>query len=169
MGIFDKLFAKKTVEAEPTPVVEPKAPEVPAPAVEPETPKIERVSAADYIHDEVPAKKPRTRRAPVCITTSSGYEYENVGIYRPKNAEIGEMPPVGFCVVFEQDPENPYDNHAVKAIRYDMEGKPYTVGWLNRGKLRDMVWDWIENYEDYEAVVTRADDKLEVKLTLSRE
>lgn len=169
MGFLDKLFGKKAAEEVAAPIVEPEAPEVPEPAAEPETPKIERVSAADYIHDETPAKKPRTRRAPVCIATSAGYEYENVGIYRPKNAEIGEMPPVGFYVAFEQDPENPYDNHAVKAIRYDMEGKPYTVGWLNRGKLRDMVWDWIENYQDYEAVVTRADDKLEVKLTLSRE
>ena len=168
MGIFDKLFGKKAAEEVSAPIVESKAPEVPAPAVEPETPKIERVSAADYIHDEVSTKKPRTRKAAVCITTDSGYEYKNVGVYRPKNAKLAEMPIIDQEIFFEQDPTNPYDDHAVKAICYDFLGNPGVAGYLNRGRLKDMVWDWLDNDWEYEAVVTRADDKLEISLIMTR-
>lgn len=88
-------------------------------------------------------------------STGWKYEYTNVGLYRPK-AVTAPMPPLGECVVLIPDPENPYDSGAVKAL-YDNE----TVGYMNRGKLQDMIRDKFGKAAIC-TKVTRADDKLEI-------
>lgn len=88
-------------------------------------------------------------------STGWKYEYKNVGLYRPKDV-TAPMPPLGECVVLIPDPENPYDSGAVKAL-YDNE----TVGYMNRGKLQDMIRDKFGKAAIC-TKVTRADDKLEI-------
>lgn len=88
-------------------------------------------------------------------STGWKYEYTNVGLYRPKDV-TAPMPPLGECVVLIPDPENPYDSGAVKAL-YDNE----TVGYMNRGKLQDMIRDKFGKAAIC-TKVTRADDKLEI-------
>lgn len=84
------------------------------------------------------------------------YEYTNVGLFRPKDVTT-PMPPVGEYVGLMPEPENPYDSGAVKAV-YGGE----TVGYMNRGKLQDMIRDKYANDAAICAKVTRADDKLEI-------
>ena len=88
-------------------------------------------------------------------STGWKYEYKNVGLYRPKDV-TAPMPPLGECVVLMPDPENPYDSGAVKAF-YDGQ----TVGYMNRGKLQDMIRDKFGKAAIC-TKVTRADDKLEI-------
>lgn len=88
-------------------------------------------------------------------STGWKYEYKNVGLYRPKDV-TAPMPPLGECVVLMPDPENPYDSGAVKVL-YDGE----TVGYMNRGKLQDMIRDKFGKAAIC-TKVTRADDKLEI-------
>ena len=157
-----KEMAAHPAETEPSSEAE----EDLAAAVEPVAPAVVKEAVAN---ETAEAKPVRRSRAPVAISNSSGYKYENVGIYRPQNADLGDMPELGDQIYFQQDPENPYDSFAVKAIGYDILGEQCTLGYLNRGKLKDMVWDWLENDWEYKAYVTRADSRLEIELTLNRE
>lgn len=83
------------------------------------------------------------------------WEYSEVGLYRPAGA-VSAMPPLGAKLRFEEEPENPYDAAAVRAV-YNGE----TVGYFNKTKLRDMVRDWINRGDFYKAEVTRNDTRLE--------
>lgn len=93
---------------------------------------------------------------------SKDYEYTSVGIYRPKG--VADMPPIGADIEFEEDPENPYDILAIKAV---YEGE--TIGYLNKGKIRNMIRDWLQRGDYYSATISRADDRLEFDIELSRE
>lgn len=90
------------------------------------------------------------------------YEYSDCGIYRPDNLEL-PMPPVGAQITFENDPENEYDNEAIKAV---WEGQ--TVGWLYRKGKREMIRDWIDRGDYYVAEVTENDPELKFWIGMDR-
>ena len=94
------------------------------------------------------------------------YEYEAVGLYRPEG--VAEMPKIGDTLLLTEQPENPYDDKTVVAQRVK-DGKIEDVGYMNKGKLRDMVRDFIESETGTVcAIVTRADEKLEVWIGMDR-
>lgn len=103
---------------------------------------------------------------PAFVGNDWDYEYTDVGLYRPEGA-VGEMPSIGDTVLLTLDPENPYDSKAVKAERV-VDGEIITVGYMNKGKLRDMVTDFINAGGTVCAKVTRADSKLEVWIGMDR-
>lgn len=82
------------------------------------------------------------------------YSYTNNGVYRPDTVDL-PLPPVGAELTFEEDPENPYDSEAIKAV---WEGE--TVGWLYRKGKREMIRDWIQRGDPYYAEVTSNDPGL---------
>ena len=87
------------------------------------------------------------------------YSYERVGLYRPEDVE--PMPPLGSSLLLEREEDNPYDQKAVRAVKWTSEGvKVY--GYMNKGKLRDMVSDFLDRGDPVMTKVTRADDKLEL-------
>ena len=63
------------------------------------------------------------------------YEYSAVRLFRPEG-ECDPVPDVGSEIDLETEPENPYDSGAVKAVYGGG-----LVGYLNRGKLQDMMRD----------------------------
>ena len=90
------------------------------------------------------------------------YEYTTVGIYRPEGVTF--MPAVGDAVTLELEPDNPYDDKAVVA-----KVKGERIGYLNRGKLKDMVVDFLDSSSAYiVAEVTRADSKVEIWIGMDR-
>lgn len=93
------------------------------------------------------------------------YVYERVGIYRPEGA-VDELPNVGDLVMFEFEPENPYDSEAVRAVKLG-GGK---IGYMYRkGNMRNMVTDFLKNDWSIYAEVTKAEpDRLEVLIKLKR-
>lgn len=87
------------------------------------------------------------------------YSYEHVGLYRPEGVE--PMPPLGATLILEREEDNPYDPEAIRAVQWTKDGvKVY--GYMNKGKLRDMVSDFIDRSDPILTKVTRADDKLEI-------
>lgn len=90
------------------------------------------------------------------------YEYTSVGIYRPEGVTF--MPAVGDAVTLELEPDNPYDDKAVVA-----KIKGERIGYLYRGKLKDMVVDFLNSPSAYiVAEVTRADSKVEIWIGMDR-
>ena len=90
------------------------------------------------------------------------YEYTSVGIYRPEG--VTYMPAVGDAVTLELEPDNPYDDKAVVA-----KVKGERIGYLYRGKLKDMVVDFLNSPSAYiVAEVTRADSKVEIWIGMDR-
>lgn len=110
--------------------------------------------------------KNETKTETTAITGAFDYEYTNVGLYRPEGA-VGPMPKVGSAITFEFEPENPYDSDAVKAV-YAENGQIWTVGYMNKGTLRDMVTDFLNRGQLVFAKVTRADDKLEIWMGMDK-
>lgn len=87
------------------------------------------------------------------------YSYEHVGLYRPDG--VDPMPPLGAVLLLEKDEDNPYDPKTIRALQWTSDGvKVY--GYMNKGKLRDMVTDFIDRNEVIMTTVTRADDRLEI-------
>lgn len=93
---------------------------------------------------------------------SHDYEYNDVGVYRPKKENL-PLPPVGAALEFENDPTNPYDDKAIKAV---WEGQ--TVGWLYRRGKREMIRDWIDRGDYYVAEVTENDPELKFWIGMDR-
>lgn len=87
------------------------------------------------------------------------YSYDRVGLYRP--AGVAPMPPIGAVLLLEKDEDNPYDPDAIRAVQWTANGMQ-VYGYMNKGKLRDMVSDFIERRELISTMVTRADDRLEL-------
>lgn len=77
------------------------------------------------------------------------YEYEAVNLFRPED-ECDVLPDLGSNVDLETEPENPYDSGAVKAVYGGG-----LVGYLNKGKLQDMMRDKLNRGEDICAILTR--------------
>ena len=65
------------------------------------------------------------------------YEYTNVGIYSSSDNPTYTSK-INAYVSFKQEPENKYDNNAVAVIY-----KEKKIGYLYKGKLQDMVNDYI--------------------------
>lgn len=66
------------------------------------------------------------------------YHYENVKLYTPPRYEKNRPRiKAGTELDVMPEPENPYDNRAVK---FSYNGK--TIGYVNRGRLQDMFNDW---------------------------
>lgn len=77
------------------------------------------------------------------------YEYSAVRLFRPEG-ECDSVPDVGSEIDLETEPENPYDSGAVKAVYGGG-----LVGYLNRGKLQDMMRDKINRGEKICAILTK--------------
>lgn len=77
------------------------------------------------------------------------YEYSAVRLFRP-DGECDPVPDVGSDIDLETEPENPYDSGAVKAVYGSC-----LVGYLNRGKLQDMMRDKINRGEKICAILTK--------------
>lgn len=93
------------------------------------------------------------------------YSYTDVGLYRPP--DVTAMPNVGDTVLLELEPDNPYDSKTVRAVRWTDAG-PVVFGYMNKGKLRDMVTDFLNRGQTVVAKVTRADDKVEIWIGMDR-
>ena len=77
------------------------------------------------------------------------YEYSAVRLFRPEG-ECDPVPDVGSDIDLETEPDNPYDSGAVKAVYGGG-----LVGYLNRGKLQDMMRDKINRGEKICAILTK--------------
>ena len=119
--------------------------------------KVKGNTKADSPKEALPTTPPRG---------TYDYEYEAVGLYRPEG--VAEMPKIGDTLLLAEQSENPYDDKTVVAQRVK-DGKIEDVGYMNKGKLRDMVRDFIESETGTVcAIVTRADEKLEVWIGMDR-
>ena len=119
--------------------------------------KVKGNTKADSPKEALPTTPPRG---------TYDYEYEAVGLYRPEG--VAEIPKIGDTLLLAEQPENPYDDKTVVAQRVK-DGKIEDVGYMNKGKLRDMVRDFIESETGTVcAIVTRADEKLEVWIGMDR-
>ena len=96
-------------------------------------------------------------------TGDHDFEYTRVGLYRP-DSFTGELPRVGEDVYFEEEPTNPYDAEAILARTSG--GEP--VGYLNKGKLRNVVRRALENMDDIDAQISRIDGRLECYIAIDR-
>ena len=90
------------------------------------------------------------------------YEYAVIGVYRPDTGDL-PLPPIGAALEFENDPTNPYDDKAIKAV-----WKGQTVGWLYRKGKREMIRDWIDRGDYYVAEVTENDPELRFWIGMDR-
>lgn len=130
--------------------------------------------AADKSKDPPPAEQkpeisvtwesPEPLKAPVRFSSSTDkedydYAYSHVGLFRPKDTP-GAVPPVGTDVFFLEEPDNPYDADAVKAVWY-CNGEEQLVGYFYRSDeaIRGMVRDWLHREHEYYAVITENSDK----------
>lgn len=77
------------------------------------------------------------------------YEYSAVRLFRPEG-ECDPVPDAGSEIDLETEPENPYDSGAVKAVYGGG-----LVGYLNRGKMQDMMRDKINRGEKICAILTK--------------
>ena len=96
----------------------------------------------------------------------SSYEYTDVKVFRPDDISSA-IPPLGESITFDFAPENPYDSEAIKAV-YDFGDGPETVGYMYRGRLRDMMRDWLKRGDQYDAEVTDDDERLVVTISFYR-
>lgn len=95
------------------------------------------------------------------------YHYEDVGIYTP--SEIGldfDLIAPGMLVYFVRDKKNEYDPDAIGAwVDHDGFRK---IGYMNRGKLRDMLSDWLDRADPiYSHIASIDDDAHKIKLYLA--
>ena len=87
------------------------------------------------------------------------YGYDHVGLFRPSRT-LGPVPPVGTQVFFKEEPDNPYDDEAVKAVWF-FNGEERLAGYLYRSDegIRSMIRDWLAREDEYYAVVINNYDK----------
>lgn len=71
---------------------------------------------------------------------ASDYHFDHVALCVIKGEEPDfDQMPIGTCLFFEYEPDNQFDH---KAVKVSMEGGK-KVGYLYRGKLRDMTLDFL--------------------------
>ena len=87
------------------------------------------------------------------------YAYSHVGLFRPEGTP-GPMPKIGTEVFFREEPDNPYDAKAVKAVWY-CNGEERLVGYFYRSDstIREMARDWITRGDNYYSAITDTYDK----------
>jgi len=132
--------------------------------------ELEPMAIEPVTQPEIPVpQRPAMPKATVRVVSSGSnddsmydYEYNDVGVYRPDTADL-PLPPIGAALEFENDPTNPYDDKAIKAV---WEGR--TVGWLYRKGKREMIRDWIDRGDYYVAEVTENDPELRFWIGMDR-
>ena len=122
--------------------------------------KPEKVKVIQAKATEAAAESPEeVARSVALLGPTCKYSYEHVSLYRPE--DVDPMPPLGASLMLEREADNPYDPEAIRAVKWSKDGvKVY--GYMNKGKLRDMVSDFLDRGETILTKVTRADDKLEI-------
>lgn len=137
------------VERESAPVshaVEPAKPELPS------TPRVSPIPGAVFA--------PLDEDGLVVVpTTAAGipiaYHYKDVNIYTPDRLDVDlTQVDLGLRVTFRFEPDNPYDKKAVAV--YVGEWK---IGYMKRGKIRDMLIDWVGRKHPFWACITGIDDE----------
>lgn len=115
-----------------------------------------------------PQPSARERRAVSVPASIDGapmvYHYDDVGIYTPDRLglDFSCIAP-GLPVCFVHEPSNEYDSDAIAAcVDHDEFRK---IGYMNRGKLRDMLSDWMERLDPIHAHIASVDDSAR-KITL---
>lgn len=85
---------------------------------------------------------------------SLAYHYPDVRIYTPPRLGV-DFPSIdlGLFARFRFEPENEYDQNAIAAYVGD-----WKVGYLNKGKMRDMARDWLNRGDLVMAHVASVDD-----------
>lgn len=129
--------------------------------------KPEDVTETEEVIDETPEEgesPEEVAKSVALIGQTCRYSYERVGLYRPEG--VAPMPPLGTTLLLEREEDNPYDPKTIRAVKLEAGGvKVY--GYMNKGKLRDMVSDFLDRNEPVLTKVTRADDKLEIWIGMS--
>ena len=114
--------------------------------------------ASAFPDPETPKKLP--------TSTSADYTYTDVDVYRPsdRNFFVPE-----FCdrVFFFHEPTNKYDDKAILVTKRIDGTDP--IGYLNKGKLRNMVTDWIDRGDTYQANVSSKDDQVQLQIFFWRD
>ena len=98
-----------------------------------------------------------------CQGYVTAYRYTEVGVFVPNNAnfDVEGFEP-GATPALVQEPDNPYDNHAV-----GLKLNEQIVGYLYRGKLQDMANDWLKNKKPVRAQITACmRDRQRAEITL---
>ena len=75
------------------------------------------------------------------------------------------MPDEGEELTFVEEPDNPVDDKAIKAVYYDENYEEQVAGYLNRTKLREMVRDWLDRGDVYTCYVESNSPKLTAIIT----
>lgn len=65
------------------------------------------------------------------------YKYNDVELFTPDGTKIRSMPVCGDAVELVFEPDNVYDNRAIKAV---VNGE--FVGYMHKGRLQDMIHDF---------------------------
>ncbi len=96
---------------------------------------------------------------------SHEYEYKGVDVYVPEESiSYLECIKRKDEITLELEPENDYDPCAVAVYHYSVH-----VGYLYRGKLKDMVYDFLSREDTVEAHVSSVTEEyLKINLFLSR-
>lgn len=126
------------------------------------TPAIEKPGAPiDTRSSAIPGASfaPIDKKGSIIIpSTAAGlpvaYHYEDVNIYTPDTLDVDlAQVDLGLRVTFRHEPNNAYDKNAVAV--YAGEWK---IGYMRRGKLRDMLVDWAARQQPFWACITAVDD-----------
>lgn len=92
------------------------------------------------------------------------YHYEDVNIYTPDwlGVDFTSIDP-GMRARFRREPENEYDPAAIAVYAGEMQ-----IGYMNKGRLRDMIIDWRDReYPIYSHIASIDDDAHKIKLYLA--
>lgn len=89
------------------------------------------------------------------------YTYDDVPVFTPKDIDTDlTLINPGDKVLLAREPDNPYDSEAIAAYVGCEK-----IGYLNRGRLKNMIGDFIDRNLPVWACVTSIDDeKPEIKL-----
>ncbi len=144
------------------PVVEPTTiePEQPVPETEQEPPVVEQAAIEPEqptAEPEAPVVEPPTPEPePVSSIKkyASDYHYDDVKLCALKDpAPDYSTMPIGTRLYFWDEPQNEYDNKAVAVHRED----DVKIGYLYKGRLRDMTLDFVQRKEAVMGQVTYND------------
>lgn len=130
------------------------------------TPKINQQNI-EYI--TITVDEPETSFSASIDKADYDYAYSHVGLFRPSGT-LGPVPPVGTQVFFKEEPDNPYDAEAVKAVWY-CNGEERLVGYFYRSDstIREMARDWITRGDNYYSAITNTYDKPRLFIGFNRE
>jgi len=90
--------------------------------------------------------------------------YTKVSVYQP-DKDLAAFVSIGDRVYLEHDVLNEYDDTAVEVL--DEFGG--SVGYLNRGKIKDMAYDWINRDGIYYAEIDNDGPKVTIELSFWRD